>query len=48
MNEEIKSTIDKMENEIKKLKTRVEKLEAKEAFDGNLIFQEPIKNRYNR
>lgn len=48
MDEEMKSLICKMQDEIKDLNNRVEELEAKEEFDGNIIFDEPVRNKYNR
>lgn len=48
MDEEIKSLIRKIQDEIKNLNNRVEELEAKEEFDGNIIFEEPVRNKYNR
>ncbi|AEB75531.1 hypothetical protein IRP63_09340 [Clostridium botulinum] len=48
MDDKIKEKMNKLEQEIKVLKNKVEDMEEKEEFTGNIVFREPIKNYYNR
>ncbi|CAG7840186.1 hypothetical protein CLOHAE12215_01610 [Clostridium haemolyticum] len=48
MEDKLKEKMNKLEKEVKVLKNKVENMEEREEFTGNILFKEPIKNYYNR